>query len=223
MAADFRPSRRRRRAAWASGLSLILHALALTGMVVGLKVAKPPPEDRAIELQLIPPPQLQRTPKPVAQAPERAEAAPILKPHLPPQIAPSAPVAALPEAPTPAPAAPKRDYGPKEVGPDDYALSGKMGCDDPLGMKLTPAQRLVCAGKLGRLAKDAKPLDNIPESKRREYDAVARHQEACRQREVPLLNPDTNPNATRNPNPSSINPYYGAGTGMAPSGGGFCP
>ena len=110
MAADFRPTSRRRRAAWASGLSLVLHVLALTGMVVGLKVVQPPPEERAMELTLVRPlPELERTPTPVERAPERA-VAPILKPHLPPQIAPTAPVAALPQTPAP-PTPPKRLNG----------------------------------------------------------------------------------------------------------------
>ena len=223
MAADFRPSRRRRRAAWATGLSLVLHVLALTGMVVGLKVAKPPPEDRAIELTLLAPPQLERTPRPVERSPERAAAAPVLKPHAPPQVSPAAPVTALPETPAP-PAAPKRDYGPKvETGPDDYALSGKMGCDDPLGMKLTPAQRQICAGKLGRLAQDAKPLDNIPEGKRRDFDRTARCQDNRRARNVPQMNPATGASAPDNPNPSNINPYYGANVGIGRGDGGLCP
>lgn len=223
MAADFRPSRKRRRAAWATALSVVLHVLALTGMVVGLKVVEPPPEERAMELTLVRPLEPVRTPRPVERSPERAAVAPALKPRRPPQVSPSAPAAALPETPAP-PAAPKRDYGPKvESGPDDYALSGKMGCDDPLGMKLTPAQRQACAGKLGRLVQGMKPLDNIPERARRDFDRTASCQENRRARNVPQMNPAAGAEPSANPNPSNINPYYGANVGIGKGDGGPCP
>src|SRR3954469_23632488 len=75
---------KRKRAAWATGLSLALHVLMLAGMVLGLKVAKPPPEGRAIELTLVQP--LERVPAPAQPAPPQARAAapPPLRPHLAP-------------------------------------------------------------------------------------------------------------------------------------------
>jgi hypothetical protein len=216
-------SRARGRAAWAAALSLVLHVLILTGMVIGLKVLKPPAEERAVELQLIRPFERQPPPEPVPQPARKAITAPTVRARITPQPSPEgAPPAAEPAAPPPAPPAAKPQVaGPPEGGVKP-SVSGRMGCDDPLGIHLNDQQYQSCANNLAKLGRDAKPLDlNISASKKREYDRVARHQEACREKDVPQMNPDTNPKAPRNPNPSSINPYYGAGAGMGQ--GGSCP
>ena len=159
--------KRTRRAAWATGLSLVLHVLALSGMAFGLRVIAPPVEDHAIELSLVP----EFTPPPRPQPARQAPARPNVAPSLRPQSTPEAPAAAPPETPAPAPA-PARVYGPeagpKGVGP---SLSGRLGCDEPLTYHLTEAQRQVCSNNMARLGREAKAFDlNIPADKRAEYD-----------------------------------------------------
>jgi hypothetical protein len=211
-----------RRTAWATGLSLVLHVLVLASMVIGLRVLKPPPEDRAVELQLIRPFERQPPPEPLPEPAPKAITAPSLRARVTPQPSPQAsPFAAQPQAPPPAPPAKPQVAGPPDSGVKP-SVSGRMGCDDPLGIHLNDQQFQSCANNLAKLGREAKPLDNIPASKKAEYDRVARRQEACREREVPSMNPSDNPKAARNPNPSSINPYYGAGVGMSATGG-FCP
>ena len=168
-------SRRPRRAALATGLSLILHVAALTGMVIGLKVARPPPDSRTVELELIPAPPLR--PEPAHKPAERGHVALPLRPHQTPAPSPDTPIAALPETPNSAPA-PKTEAGPqsaagfKGLSP---SLSGRTGCDDALGFHMTPAQRQVCADKLARLAQNAQSLDiNIPNQQRSAYDRYSR-------------------------------------------------
>jgi len=159
------------RAAWATGLSLVLHALVLTGMVVGLRVAAPPPENRAIDLQLIPAPELQPRPEPLHRSPERSSAAPPLRPHFAPQPSSEASALALPEVPTPAPAA-TPGAGLKGLLP---SLSGRLGCDDSEASRLTPEQRQACANALARLAQETKSLSlNIPDQKKAGYDRYVR-------------------------------------------------
>jgi hypothetical protein len=165
--------RNHRRAAWAIGLSLVLHVLTLSGMVFGLKVLKLPVEDRAIELSLVPAfqPQPRAKPEPVRPPPARPAVAQPLRPRAAPQPPPESPVPAPPQAPA-APAPPARVYGPdpgpKGVGP---SLSGRLGCDDPLTYHLTEAQTQVCANNLAKIGREAKSFDlNIPADKRAEYD-----------------------------------------------------
>jgi hypothetical protein len=180
-------SKRPRRTALATGLSLVLHVLALTGMVVGLKTVAPPPEDRAVELELIP--ALQHQPEPAHEPPGRGRVALPPGPHLAP--APEAPVATLPEAPTPTPA-PQPEAAPQPgAGLKGFSasLSGRMGCDDALGFHLTSAQRQVCDDNLARLAQNAKPLPllRIPDRKKAAYD----RNERCRDfiRNAPIVPP----------------------------------
>jgi hypothetical protein len=167
--------RRRRRAAWATGLSLILHALFLAGMVLGLRVVTPPPEDRAMEVRLMPP---SRTPPRPASvrlppAPERPKASPPTRPHLTPS--PSASVATLvpPQAAAPAPTpAPRPQYGPDVMQP---SLSGRLGCDDPLNYHLTPEQRQLCDNHMARLGREAKRLvPDISDANKADYDRRVR-------------------------------------------------
>ena len=165
-------SGKHRRAAWATGLSLVLHVLALSGMAFGLRVIAPPPEDRAIELSLVPAFEPPPRPAPVRQPPARPKVAPPLRPRPAPQSTPEAPVAAPPETPAP-PAPPARVYGP-EAGPKGGigpSLSGRLGCDEPLTYHLTEAQRQVCSNNMARLGREAKAFDlNISADKRAEYD-----------------------------------------------------
>jgi hypothetical protein len=157
-----------RRAAWATGVSLVLHVLVLTGMVIGLKVARPPPENQPIDVQLIPPPELQPRPQPARRAPERSTtSATPLRPHLTPQPPPEVPVLALPGTPAPAPA-PAFGSGSKGLLP---SLSGRLGCDDAQAVHLTREQHQACVSNLARLAQEAKPLNiYIPEGKQIDYD-----------------------------------------------------
>jgi len=172
---------RHRRAAWATGLSLVLHVLALTGMVVGLKLTTPPPEDRAIELRLIPPLKLQPRPQPARLQPERASPAPALRPRPTSSPPPDVPVLALPE--TAAPVAPPDagagpGLGPKGLSP---SLSGRLGCDNPLGARLTPEQRQACEDNLARETLKAPQFGlNIPDDKKAQYDTHVRCRDTYR-------------------------------------------
>ena len=165
--------KKHRRAAWAIGLSLVLHGLVLTSMVVGLKVLRPLPESRAVEVELVPAPELQSRPAPPLGPPERARNTPPLRPRPTPRPSPEAPVAAPPETPAPAP----RVYGPLPEGPKGMApsLSGRMGCDDVLGFHVNSAQRQACADNLAKLGREAKPFElDIPDDKKAEYDRHVR-------------------------------------------------
>ena len=51
------------------------------------------------------------------------------------------------------------------------SLSGRLGCDDRLGQRLTPEQRQTCDNNAARLAENARPLAlNISEDKKAVYD-----------------------------------------------------
>jgi hypothetical protein len=170
-------SRKHRRTAWATGLSVVLHILALTGMVIGLKVVGPPPECRAMEVRLVPAPKSQPRPEPAQRSPERPNAATPLRPHLTPLPSSQAPAVTLPEAPTPTPA-PQAEAGPKGLLP---SLSGRLGCDDPLTFHLTPEQRQACDNRLAKLAREARPLaPNIPDEKQAQYDTHVRCRDTYR-------------------------------------------
>lgn len=178
-------SGKHRRTAWATVLSVVLHVLALTGMVIGLKIVGPPPEDRAMEVRLIPAPKLQPRPEPAHRSPERSNAAAPLRPHLAPQPSSEASAVTLPATPAPAPA-PQADAGPKGLLP---SLSGRLGCDDPITFHLTPEQRQACDNRLARLAREARPLaPNIPAEKQADYDRHVRCQKEYRQAGVPPAN-----------------------------------
>jgi hypothetical protein len=175
-------SRKQRRTAWAVGLSLLAHVLALTGMVVGLKVLQPPPERRALELRLFPALEPNPRPEPPRRAsPRRELAAPSRRRQtLPPS--PDLPTIAAPEAPPKPDSGLQAGTGSKGLLP---GLQGRLGCNDPVTFHLTTEQRLACAGDLGRLAGNAKPLAlNISASKKAEYD----NYERCLhlQRDVPI-------------------------------------
>ena len=194
----------RRRTAGATVASLILHVLVLTGMVVGLKVAAPPPEDRAMDVRLIPSPLAQPRPERAQRAPSpsRREAPAPLRPHLTP--APSAPVptTALPQAAPPA-AAPRPVYGPQALQP---SLSGRLGCDDPLHIHLTPDQAQVCANNLAAIARAAKPLElNISARNKADYDRKVHCQDVYTHAGMPS-------SGSRDPSGGSI-----AGLGYVPS------
>jgi hypothetical protein len=167
--------RKRRRAAWATGVSLGLHALFLAAMVLGLRVAVPPPEERALEVRLVPalqPPPPPR-PEPVRPPPppERPAVGPSPRPRPTPLPSVPVPTVPLPEAAPPA-SPPKVEFGPSGVLP---SLSGRLGCDDPLTYHLTPEQRTVCDNRLARIAREAKPLDlNISAEAKAEFDRRTR-------------------------------------------------
>ena len=170
---------RRKRTAWATGLSLALHVLMLTGMVVGLKVVAPPEEDRAVELTLVrplvPPP-----PKPVSVTPQpkTSRPAPSLSPRSTPQPPATVPTVAAPPAPAPAPAPPPREVAGPFVNDNGFkgSVTGRMGCDDPLQIHLTDAQKQVCANNLVQRAKEAKDLGlAMAAAKEKEFD----HERAC--------------------------------------------
>jgi hypothetical protein len=172
---------RQRRAAWATGLSLVLHVLALTGMAVGLRIALPPPEDRAVELQLIAPFKPPPRPQPARRQPARASPAPSLRPHPTPTPPPETPVLPLPATPAPAPtpdADPGPGFGPRGLSP---SFSGRLGCENPLGARLTPEQRQVCVDNLARETQEAPRFSlNIPDSKKAQYDTHIRCRDTYR-------------------------------------------
>ena len=215
-------SGKHRRAAWATGLSLVLHVLALTGMVIGLKVVGPPPEDRAMEVRLVPAlTKPQPRPEPAQRSPERPNPATPLRPHLTPLPASQASTVTLPQTPAPAPApAPQADAGPKGLLP---GLSGRLGCDDPLTFHLTPEQRQTCDNRLAKLAREARPLaPNIPDEKQADYDRHVRCQKDYRQAGVPPANQvESGQLAGDTPAPSQgIGPNFGLnpGLGRVPKG-----
>jgi hypothetical protein len=166
-------SRKRERAAWATGLSLILHVLMLTGMVVGLKIEKPPPEGQTMEVRLVLPPRKPPPPVPSASSPQKSPAGPPLRPHLAPPAPATVQGLPLPEAAPPGPApAPSPSAGPQGLMP---SLSGRLGCDDPLTFHLTPAQRQTCANNMAERARAAPQLAlNIPGRKQEDYDRNVR-------------------------------------------------
>ncbi len=179
--------RRRERAAWATGLSLVLHVLFLAGMVLGLKVDEPPPEGRAMEVRLIPPPQARSRPKPPrpTQNAQRAAAPAPLRPHLTP--APPAAVSTTPLPETSAQAAPPKVlYGPSGLQP---SVSGRLGCDDPLGIHMTPEQRQACANNMAALGRAAKPLGlDISARKQADYDRKVHCQDVYKRGGMPSFN-----------------------------------
>jgi len=176
---------KRRRAAWATGLSLVLHALFLAGMVLGLRIVPPPEEDRAMEVRLIaPPPQAPPRPEPArpAPVPERSRASgPALHPHVTPAPSASVPTLALPQAAPPAPNPPRPQYGPDGLQP---SLSGRLGCDDPLTYHLTAEQRQVCDSRMARLGREAQRLiPDIKDKNKADYDRYAHCQEVYAQKQ----------------------------------------
>lgn len=137
-------SRKHQQAVWATGLSLVLHVLVLTGMVLGLKTLAPRPENRAIELRLIPAPQSQFRPEPSRRQRERSNATLRLRPRLTQQPSSEDAITALPGTPMPTPA-PNPDAGPKGLLP---SLSGRLGCADPAAYRLSREERAACDQRL---------------------------------------------------------------------------
>jgi hypothetical protein len=202
------------RTAWATGLSLVLHILALTGMVIGLRVAQPLPESRPIELQLLSrPPDLRPRPEPAHRAAERSTtAAAPLRPHLTPQPSPEVSAVTLPYTPAPPPTNP--GAGLRGLLP---SLSGRLGCDDPITFHLTPEQRQACDNRLAKLARETKPLaPNIPDEKQADYDRHVRCQKEYRQAGVPSANQvESGQLPGDTPAPSQgIGPHFGLDPGM---------
>jgi len=212
-----------KRAAWATGLSLLLHVLALTGMVVGLRVVQPPPEQRAMDVTLVPPIDFKPRPQKPQPAAERAAPTPlpILKPHIaprvPPQAPPAVPTTPAPATPAPAPAKPEgpaRVYGPVE-GSGGGSTSGKLGCDDFLGFHLTGAQRETCLQNLARLGKNANPIDLIPADKLAEYERYSRCRETYKDvAGVPLGGAAGPGQVESGARGSNINPLFNTNAGL---------
>ena len=184
--------RRRKRTAWATGLSLVLHVLMLTGMVVGLKVTLPPPEERDMEVSLVPPlvrpviPPTRPPSTPSAPARQAPPAVQALRPHIAPLPPASAPTTSLPEVKAP-PEQKPQVYGP--VVSDDGmrpSVSGRMGCDDPLGIRLTESQKQVCANNLTERTKAAKALElNIQEANKAAFDRNRRCRDVYTRQGIP--------------------------------------
>ena len=183
---SFAAPKRHRKTAWATGLSLVLHVLALSGMALGLKVLAPPPEDRAIALRLIPQSEFQLRPESVRRPPERSAIAAPARPRPTARSSPEAPVGAAPKAPEPgAREEAQAAAGPKALLP---SLSGRLGCDDSLGARLTADQRQACADNLARLGRQATPFPlDIPERKQAAYDLHVYCREAYRQAGIPPM------------------------------------
>jgi hypothetical protein len=214
-------SGRHRRSAWAAVLSLVLHGLALTGMVVGLRVLAPPPETRALELRLVFAPVLRTRPEPAHRPPERANVAAPLKLSRAPQPPTEAPVPALPDTPTPTPSRP--GIGAQADGASHGLLPGfreRVGCNDPGAFHLTAEQRQACADDLARLARDARLLAlNIPERKKTAYDRYERCLYLKQTAAVPSLDPnDPSSGADVTGPPSNVNPTFHTNAGMGSPG-----
>jgi hypothetical protein len=164
----------------------MLHALFLTGMVVGLKVLRPPPEDRAMELRLIPAPERPPRPEFARRRPERLNPTLPRQPRLSPQPASETSVAALPQTPAPGPGpapGPTFDAGSQGLMP---GLSGRLGCED---RRLTPEQRQVCANNLAQRVQDTERLGlNIPDQKKAAYDLHVFCRDNYRKAGVPSMN-----------------------------------
>jgi hypothetical protein len=181
-------SRRRRRAAWAAGLSLVLHALALTGMVVGLAVLKPPPEHRAVDVRLFPAFEPQPRPEPFHRSPPHGDAAAPSPRRADVQAPPESPSAAEPEA-----SAPQSDIG-AQAGAESKGMApgfrGLLGCNDS-AIRLTTEERRGCAQSLGRLARNGPQLAlNISARKKAEYDKYERCLKLQQTAAVPSLDPN---------------------------------
>jgi hypothetical protein len=169
----------------------LLHLLVLTAMVLGLRVIQPPPEDQAVQIELIPPaiprPPPLRRPAPSAPAPRPA--APIVARPRPPTQAAPAPAAPLPLAPAPARPAPAPQPPPGYDDRDDRFRSGlrvHLGCADPDPFHLTPQEREVCGQKLAEAAKTAKPLVlEPPEAKDADYQRKQRCREVYKRQSIP--------------------------------------
>jgi hypothetical protein len=179
-------SKKQRRTAWAMGLSLLAHVLALTGMVVGLKVLRPPPEGRALELRLYPMQEPRPRPEPPQRSPVRRNFAAPFQRRQAPQPPPEVPTIAAPETVAPKPdAGLQANGGSKGLLP---GLKGRLGCNDPVAFRLTTEERRTCAESLSRLATGAKPLNlNISASKKAEFE----HYEFClklQQGPIPPIN-----------------------------------
>lgn len=204
-------SRKHRRAVWATGLSLVGHLLALSGMALGLRVLTPPPEGRAVEVRLI---ALEPRPAPARRAPGHVEAASSPPPRPTPRPASEAPAAAPPET-VPAPIV--TPGGTRGAGGLPLDLGGRLGCDDPQAFHLTADQRQACADRLAQVARDARPLAlDIPERKKADYDRYAHCQEVYWRAPVPSMNPNDSSSGalpTGAP-PANVNPTFGTNSGM---------
>lgn len=177
---------KRERTAWATGLSLALHVLMLSGMALGLKVIVLPPEERAMEVSLVPPPPVPEL-APSRPSQPQAQAAPALKPHVTPRPAPSSvPGVTLPEAKAPS-APPAETYGPvQSPGSLRPGLSGRMGCDDPLGFKLNEEQKQACANNMAARAREAGSLGFAMNArKEKDFDRNAYCRQAMRTAGIP--------------------------------------
>jgi hypothetical protein len=212
-------SGRHRRSAEAAILSLVLHGLVLTGMVLGLRVLAPPPEGRAIELRLVPAPELRIHLQPAHRRPERTNvAAPVQRRRAPP-LPTEAAIPALPDTPAPT-LTPRPGIGAQADGASQGLLPGfreRVGCNDPGVFHLTTEQRRACADDLARLARDARPLAlDIPIRKQADYDRYERCLYLKRTAAVPSLDPnDPSSGAvvTSMP-PSNVNPTFHTNVGM---------
>lgn len=201
----------------AAALSLGLHALALTAMVLGLKATAPLQEGRAVEARLIRRPEPQPPPEPAVHTPGRANPAfstrlPRALPQPPPEATPVAPPPSA--APAPGPQS-TPEAVPKDLAP---ALRGLLGCEESLRLSLSTEQRQACADRAARQAQTTRPLGpHIPDGKKAEYDRYANCRAKFRERGMPSMNPAANPSSPTNPSPSSINPSYGLNPGVAPA------
>jgi hypothetical protein len=195
----------------ATGLSLVLHVLALTGMVVGLKVLTPPPEGRAIEVRLVPSPVLRRRPQPARPSAERPKIAPPLRARPAPEPSPSAVAAALPQTPPPPPQA--------RAGPDPQALRnalrGLTGCADPAANHLNREEKEACDRRLAAARPapvgpqlSAKEVEQFNAGKTYDPLLVRRAHNGCLPR---LANTDRPDHVPPRPTRSGAGTTYGAG------------
>lgn len=185
----------RRRAGPAVAASLLLHAAALTALILAARRLRPPePAGPSLVLDLVPPATAvlpaRRATAPFAQAvPSLAAASPLATaPAATPQAPPTPPPPALPGTA----AAPASSLGPGTPGVGGGgdadgggarvlgALRALTGCAHLDALRAGPAERERCAARLAEGVRQAARVDMIPPEKRAYYDAVAQAYAAVR-------------------------------------------
>jgi hypothetical protein len=77
-------------------------------------------------------------------------------------------------------------FGPGGLKP---SLSGRLGCEDPLNIHLTPEQQTTCYNHMAQLLREAKPLGlNISDKKKADYDRYVHCGDVYRHAGVPGSN-----------------------------------
>lgn len=181
-------------ARWGSAVAVAIaaHALFAAYALLTLKALGPPPEPRAVWLQLTrlaPPKPPARPPKPKPSPPRPGAAAPALHPS--PLPGPTAPDLIQP---------PPAETAPAGIPPGlGQSLRRTLGCGSPSTYHLTAEERAHCDERLAQqgLAIPATGL-NLPPAKAADYDRFARCRSAFVNEGVPEYRSATQGNALIN-------------------------